>query len=102
MISAREDARWEPNEFYSGIRERISSSSLSKEAKVTSADPALFIANLATHENDVNITSGTIKSLVGLIDDFEKAFHCDKCQKNIWHAKRSNGGFQCQCGKLQC
>ncbi|MBM4055668.1 MAG: hypothetical protein FJ264_13610 [Planctomycetes bacterium] len=101
-VPYREDARWEPSEFYSGIRERISSSSLSKEAKVTSADPALFIANLATHENDVNITSGTIKSLVKLIDDFEKAFHCDKCQKNIWHAKRSNSGFQCQCGKLQC
>lgn len=101
-VPYREDARWEPNEFYSGVRERISGSPLAKETKVTSADPALFIANLATHENDVNITSGTIRSLLGIIDDFEKAFHCDSCQKNVWHAKRSNGGFQCQCGKLQC
>ena len=101
-VPYREDARWEFREFYSGIRERIRSSSLATDNKITSADPALFIANLATHENDVNITSGTIRSLVGIIDDFENTFHCDSCQKNVCHAKRSNGGFQCQCGKFQC
>ena len=101
-VPYKEAANWTADEFYSGIGERVKGSTIATDNRYTAGNPIGFLANLAAHENDINITSGTVKSLVEQIDNFEKAFSCDNCKKDIWYANRKNGGFQCQCGQLNC
>lgn len=101
-VPYKEAANWTADEFYSGIGERVKGSTIATDNRYTADNPIGFLANLAAHESDINITSGTVKSLVEQIDNFEKAFSCDNCKKAIWYANRRNGGFQCQCGQLNC
>lgn len=101
-VPYRESANWEAGEFYSGIGERVSGSSIASDTRFSSGNPIGFLANLITHENDASVTTGTVRSLIGMIDNFDKAFCCDSCGKDVWYARRGNGGFQCQCGTMHC
>lgn len=101
-VTYKEAANWTADEFYSGIGERVKGSSIATDTNFTAGNPIGFLANLAAHENDANVTSGTVKAMIDMIDDFDKAFFCDGCQKYLWHSRKASGGFQCQCGTIHC
>lgn len=101
-VPYRDSASWSADEFYSGIGERIRGSAVSTDSRYTAGSPIGFLSNLTSHENNVAVSSGTVQSIVELVDNFRQAFVCADCQKPIWHAKKQSGGFQCQCGTLHC
>jgi len=103
-VPYKEPALWEAGEFYSGIAQRLKDSRISDDIRFKSGQPTAFLANLLAHENDISVSSGTVNSLVTMIDEFEKAFKCpeDKCQTYVWYARRSNSKFQCKCSNLDC
>ena len=102
LVPFNEDGRWQPNDLFSGIVRKVKGTVVETDTRFRDGNPIGFLANLAAHENDENITSGTVNNLIECIDKLRQAFNCANCGRPIWEAKRQDGTFQCKCGQMRC